>query len=53
MQHVTLESLCGILKVMTIERSINTGFSIIHFGDIDGQPTIEISHKDVTGATIQ
>lgn len=43
MQYVTLETLCDILEVMTIERSIDTGFAITHFGDVGGQPTIAIS----------
>jgi hypothetical protein len=53
MQHVTLETLCDILEVMTIERSIDCGFAITHFGDVGGQPTIAISHKDGTGPIIQ
>jgi hypothetical protein len=53
MQHVTLETLCDILNVITIERSINPGFAITHFGHVGGQPTIAISHSDSTGVVIQ
>lgn len=53
MQHVTLETLCDHLEVMTIERSEERGFAIAHFGHIAGQPTIAISHMDGTGIIIQ
>jgi hypothetical protein len=43
MHQVTLETLCDILEVMTIERSVDSGFAITHYGDVGGRPTIAIS----------
>lgn len=53
MQHVTLETLCDLLEIMTIERSEDRGFAIAHFGHIEGQPTIVISHMNGAGVIIQ
>jgi hypothetical protein len=38
-----MEALCEVLELMTIERSVDSGFAITHFGHIEGQPTIAIS----------
>ena len=43
MQQVTLEQLGGLLEVMTVTRSIEIGFAIIHHGHVEGVPTIAIS----------
>jgi hypothetical protein len=43
MQHVTLKQAADLLKVMTINQSIDSGFAITHTGHIEGVPTILIS----------
>ena len=43
MSKVTMEVLCETLESMTIERSVDHGFAICHFGQVEGQPTIAIS----------
>lgn len=43
MKKTTLADLCSTLEAMTIERSVDHGYAIVHFGHIDGQPTIAIS----------
>jgi hypothetical protein len=43
MRIVTIEELCDLLEVMTIEHSHDSGFAITHLGHVAGQPTIAIS----------
>jgi hypothetical protein len=43
MRPVTLEQLADILEVMIINQTIDSGFSITHFGTIEGLPIIAIS----------
>ncbi|WP_158568036.1 hypothetical protein [Duganella sp. BJB476] len=43
MRSITLEQLADILEVMTITRTIDSGFAITHHGHIGGQPTVAIS----------
>lgn len=43
MQHFTLQQLVDLLKIMTVTRTIDSGFAITHHGHIEGVPTIAIS----------
>jgi len=43
MRIVTIEELCDLLEIMTIEHSHDSGFAITHFGQVAGTPTIAIS----------
>jgi hypothetical protein len=53
MQHVTIEALCDSLEKMIIDRSVDSGFAITHFGHVEGKRTIAISHMNGTGIIIQ
>jgi len=47
------DEFCNILECMKIEHSIDSGFAITHFGFIEGQKTIAVSHANGTGIVIQ
>lgn len=43
MKKVTLEEATDLLELMTITKSIESGFAITHYGHIEDVPTILIS----------
>lgn len=43
MMRITLEQATGLLEVMAITLSIDSGVATTHTGHIEGQPTILIS----------
>jgi ADP-heptose:LPS heptosyltransferase len=49
MQHVSLEQLADLLKVISITQSVDSGFAITHIGHIEGVPTVAISNNRSNG----
>jgi hypothetical protein len=49
MRSITLEQLADIVELMTITRTVDSGFAITHHGHVEGQPTVAISTCYGTG----